>query len=73
MDKEDFGRNNPPFQRYIPSIYINGNEGLPGEDQDQSDTKQATDLITNIVNLALRSHETDPERSVLCFTKGGDF
>ena len=58
MDKEDFGRNNPPFQkyipsvygkyqRYIPSIYIKGNEGLQEEDKDQLDTKQATDLITD--------------------------
>jgi len=29
MDNEDFGRNNPPFQRYIPPCYKNHQKYVP--------------------------------------------
>ena len=29
MDSEDFGRNNPPFQRYVPSCYGNYQKYIP--------------------------------------------
>jgi hypothetical protein len=46
MDNENFGRNNPPFQRhipscygkyqrYIPSIYFAGKDALPDKDNEQ--------------------------------------
>jgi len=58
MDNEDFGRNNPPFQRYIPSCYgkyqkyipscyMMENDGSPDKDNENSDTTQVNDVITD--------------------------
>lgn len=58
MDNEDFGRNNPPFQRYIPSCYGKyqryipscykiENDGSPDKDNEKSDTRQVNDVMTD--------------------------
>lgn len=38
MDSEDFGRNNPPFQRYIPSCYGKHQRYIPSVYFKQRDT-----------------------------------
>ena len=56
MDNEDFGKNNPPFQRYIPpcygrhqkyipSLYLIDNNGTPEEDTAIFDTMPVRDDI----------------------------
>jgi len=57
MDNEDFGRDNPTFQRYIPSCYGNyqkyipsfylmEKDGMPEKDTIEFYTKQVIDGIT---------------------------
>ena len=57
MDNEDYGRNNPRFQRYIPSCYGNYQkyipslyfmemDGMPDEDTVRYYTTQVIDGIT---------------------------
>ena len=64
MDNEDFGRNNPPFQRYIPScygkyqryipsFYLTGKDALTDKDNEQVGMEQSAVKITGI--------STDPE------------
>ena len=58
MDNEDYGRNNPPFQRYIPSFYgkyrkympsfyMMENDGSPDKDKEKFDTTQVIDVMTD--------------------------
>ena len=57
MDNEDFGRNNPGFQRYIPpcyrnhqryipSMYLMEKDGLPDKETVEFYTTQVIDDIT---------------------------
>ena len=52
MDNEDFGKNNPPFQRYIPScygkyqryipsLYFTGKDALPDKDNEQASIRHS--------------------------------
>ena len=58
MDNEDYGRNNPPFrryvpscygkyQKYIPSFYMMENDGSPDKDNEKSDTTKVNDVMTD--------------------------
>ena len=57
MDNEDFGRNNPPFQRYIPScygkyqryipsLYFTGREVLPDKANEQVSMRDSAVKMT---------------------------
>jgi len=59
MDSEDFGKNNPPFQRYIPScygkyqryipsIYLTGKDALTDKDNEQVCMARGAVKITGI-------------------------
>jgi len=62
MDKEDFGINNPPFQRYvpscygnyqkyIPSVYLMEMDGIPDKDTVEFYTTQVIDgTIYRLIN-----------------------
>ncbi|MBA7668190.1 hypothetical protein ES703_76299 [subsurface metagenome] len=58
MDNDDFGINNPPFQRYvppcygkyqkyIPSCYMKENDGSPDKDDKKFSKTQGIDVRTN--------------------------
>jgi hypothetical protein len=59
MDNEDFGRNNPPFQRYIPScygkyqryipsFYFTGKDTMPDKDNEQVTVRDSAVKVTGI-------------------------
>ena len=61
MDNEDFGRNNPPFQRYIPScygkyqryipsFYFTGKDAFPDKDNEQVCMRDSAVKITGKSN-----------------------